>query len=111
MLVYVQGIEKNCSDELSLYEPKRPFIRSSYAGHLYTVSLSVGRKEVSVFNFAIKGPRLWNSLPMDLRQAHPLWPPRKDWRHTYSIDIIIPEAEHTIASTGYKIKKGAIEIN
>ena len=54
------------SDELSLYEPKRP-LRSSYAGPLYTVS--VGRKEVSDFDFAIKGPRLWNSLPLDLRQA------------------------------------------
>ena len=54
------------SDELYLYEPKRP-LRSSYAGPLYTVS--VGRKEVSDFDFAIKGPRLWNSLPMDLRQA------------------------------------------
>ena len=54
------------SDELNLYEPKRP-LRSSYAGPLYTVS--VGRKEVSDFDFAIKGPRLWNSLPMDLRQA------------------------------------------
>ena len=54
------------SDELNLYEPKRP-LRSSYAGPLYTVS--VGRKEVSDFDFAIKGPRLWNSLPMNLRQA------------------------------------------
>ena len=32
-------------------------------------TVSVGRKEVSDFDFAIKGPRLWNSLPMDLRQA------------------------------------------
>ena len=48
------------SDELSLYEHKRP-LRSSYAGPLYTVS--VGRKDVSDFDFAIKGPRLWNSLP------------------------------------------------
>ena len=54
------------SDELNLYEPKRP-LRSSYAGPLCTVS--VGRKEVSDFDFAIKGPRLWNSPPMDLRQA------------------------------------------
>ena len=39
------------SDELNLHEPKRP-LRSSYAGPLYTVS--VGRKEVSDFDFAIK---------------------------------------------------------
>ena len=52
------------SDELSLYESKRP-LRSSYARPLYTVS--VRRKEVSDIDFAFKGPR--NSLPMDLRQA------------------------------------------
>ena len=57
------------------YEPKRP-LRSSYAGPLYTVS--VGRKEVSDFDFAIKGPRLWNSLPMDLRQAPSVMNSRKD---------------------------------
>ena len=39
------------SDELSLYEPKRP-LRSSYAGPLYTVS--VGRKEVSPSVMTIK---------------------------------------------------------
>ena len=54
------------SDELSFYEPKRP-LSSGYAVPLYTVS--VGRKEVSDIDFAFKGPRLWNSLPMDLRQA------------------------------------------
>ena len=72
------------SDELNLYEPKRP-LRSSYAGPLYTVS--VGRKEVSDFDFAIKGPRLWNSLPMDLRQAPSVMTFKK--RHTYSKDTII----------------------
>ena len=34
---------------------------------LYTVS--VGREEVSDFDFAIKGPLPWKSLPMDSRQA------------------------------------------
>ena len=52
--------------QLSLYEPKRS-LRSSYAGPSYTVS--VGCKEVLDFDFAIKGPRLWNSLLMDSRQA------------------------------------------
>ena len=69
MLVYVKKTASiYIADELNLYEPKRP-LRSSYARPLYTVS--VGRKEVSDFDFAIKGPRLcnWNSLPMDLRQA------------------------------------------
>ena len=52
------------SDEVRLFEPKRT-LRSSYAGPLDTVS--VERKEVSDFDFAIKRPRPWNSLPMDLR--------------------------------------------
>ena len=44
------------SDELNLYEPKRP-LRSSYAGPFYIAS--VGRKEVSDFDFAITWPRRW----------------------------------------------------
>ena len=71
MFVYTQSNEKNApiyiSDELSLYEPERT-LRFSYAGPLY-YTVSVGRKEVSDFDFAIKGPRRCISLPMDLRQA------------------------------------------
>ena len=52
-------------DELSLYESKRS-LRSSYAGPWYTIS--VGCKEVSDFDFAIKGPRVWKSLLIDLRR-------------------------------------------
>ena len=88
------------SDELNLYEPKRPLC-SSYAGPLYTVC--VGRKEVSDFDFAIKGPRLWNSLPMDLRQAPSVMTFKKDM--PIQKTLLFPETENTSALTGYKIKK------
>ena len=57
---------------------------------------------MSDFNFAIKGPRLWNSLPMDLRQAPSVMTFKK---RPIQKTLLFPETENTSALTGYKIKK------
>ena len=46
-------------------------LKDPYASAMLALyfTASVERKEVSDFDFAIKGPRLWNSLPMELCQA------------------------------------------
>jgi hypothetical protein len=54
------------TSELSLYKPQRA-LRSSNAGPLYNIS--TGCKDVAAFDFAVKGPQLWNNLPLDVRSA------------------------------------------
>ena len=52
-----------CS-ELTLYRPQRA-LRSSNNGQL--LNITVGRKEA--FDFIVKGPQLWNDLPIDIRNS------------------------------------------
>ena len=54
-----------CS-ELTLYRPQRA-LRSSYNGQL--LNITVGRKDVAAFDFIVKGPQLWNDLPIDIRNS------------------------------------------
>ena len=54
------------SSEVSFYRPQRA-LRSSNAGPL--LNITVGCRNIADFDFAVKGPQLWNVLPVDIRDA------------------------------------------
>ena len=54
------------SCELTLYRPQRA-LRSTTNGQL--LNITVGQKDVAAFDFIVKGPQLWNDLPIDIRNS------------------------------------------
>ena len=97
MLVYVQGIERELlpftslmiSVSMNLKDPYAPAMLGLYTLLVLDTKSWTQRGD---FDFAIKGPRLRNSLPMDLRHTPSFMASKKKLktdllkRHYYSRD-------------------------